>query len=188
MSDRLPLLCSACYGDRDKQSSCSLCQGRGRTDAIAYADDPWNEIIPNLWVGGHDYRDWQRTSTEDLDSEGFEVVASLYQTFHSVPSLGVVHYTLRIPDGDLFDDEIERVYEMADLVAISVTEGKKTLVRCQAGLNRSALVAALAMVRMGYEPHRAIALIREKRSRFNLVNPHFVDIILNRAFASQEQP
>jgi len=48
-----------------------------------------------------------------------------------------------------------------------------TLVHCQAGLNRSGLVVALALIRSGRTPDEAIALLREKRSPAVLCNPAF---------------
>jgi protein-tyrosine phosphatase len=56
-----------------------------------------------------------------------------------------------------------------------------TLVHCQAGLNRSALVAGLALILGGMEPAKAIALLREKRSDAVLCNPAFERWLLNRS-------
>jgi len=48
-----------------------------------------------------------------------------------------------------------------------------TLVHCQAGLNRSGLVAALALILDGMDAQAAIALLREKRSPAVLCNAGF---------------
>lgn len=48
-----------------------------------------------------------------------------------------------------------------------------TLVHCQAGLNRSGLLAGLALVLDGMTPDEAIALLRESRSPAVLCNPVF---------------
>lgn len=48
-----------------------------------------------------------------------------------------------------------------------------TLVHCQAGLNRSGLVTALALIKGGMTPDAAIALMREKRSPAVLCNKAF---------------
>jgi protein-tyrosine phosphatase len=54
-----------------------------------------------------------------------------------------------------------------------------TLVHCQAGLNRSALVTATALVLSGdYTPAEAIALLREKRSPAVLCNGTFERFVL----------
>lgn len=52
-----------------------------------------------------------------------------------------------------------------------------TLVNCQAGLNRSNLVAARALMLDGMSAQDAIALLREKRSPAVLCNPAFVEIL-----------
>ncbi len=62
---------------------------------------------------------------------------------------------------------------LADLAVEAIRDGKRVLCRCQAGLNRSSLVAALAMVRLGYQPWTAITIIRLKRSPHALYNEHF---------------
>lgn len=52
------------------------------------------------------------------------------------------------------------------------------LVHCQAGLNRSGLVAGLALVLDGMAPSEAVALLREKRSPAVLCNPVFAAWLL----------
>ena len=51
------------------------------------------------------------------------------------------------------------------------------LVRCWMGLNRSGLVVALVLMRLGYSAADAIDLIRTQRSRFALCNPLFVQYL-----------
>jgi protein-tyrosine phosphatase len=58
-----------------------------------------------------------------------------------------------------------------------------TLVHCQAGLNRSALVVATALVLEGYEPATAIELLRDVRSPAVLCNPSFERWLLEEAAA-----
>lgn len=55
-----------------------------------------------------------------------------------------------------------------------------TLLHCQAGLNRSSLVAALVLMRQGRSAAEAIALLREKRSPAVLCNPSFEKWLLGR--------
>jgi protein-tyrosine phosphatase len=55
-----------------------------------------------------------------------------------------------------------------------------TLVHCQAGLNRSALVAALALIIGGMVPAEAVKLLRDKRSDVVLCNEHFERWLLAR--------
>lgn len=53
-----------------------------------------------------------------------------------------------------------------------------TLVHCQAGLNRSGLVAALALIRGGMKPVDAVKLLREKRCDAVLCNQDFEQWLL----------
>ena len=45
-----------------------------------------------------------------------------------------------------------RVDELAGVVADAVGDGRRVLVRCSGGLNRSGLVVATTLVRLGHEP------------------------------------
>jgi protein-tyrosine phosphatase len=53
--------------------------------------------------------------------------------------------------------------------------GKRVLIRCQAGWNRSGLIAALVVMLNGETAEDAITLLRENRSPYALCNPDFVD-------------
>lgn len=186
--------CMVCKGEREAMADCRYCIGTGVLKTVGWADTPWSEIVPNLWVGGHDYAPdiWGyplQVGSEELAEAGFDVVVSLYQRDCHPPE-HVHHYMMRVADDILLgldSDETAEVWRLAKVVGQYVTEGKKVLVRCQAGLNRSSLVAALALVRMGHEPQATIDLIREKRVPFALFNQRFVEIILA-SQASKESP
>lgn len=65
---------------------------------------------------------------------------------------------------------------------VNVCRSKEpTLVHCQAGLNRSNLIAALALIRgpEKFKPKTAIELLRYKRSPAVLCNVHFENWLLN---------
>lgn len=64
------------------------------------------------------------------------------------------------------------LYELAEWVNEKRAIGP-TLVHCQAGLNRSALITGLALVLGGMTGQEAIALLREKRSPAVLCNEAF---------------
>lgn len=185
--------CRACTPEDRK--GCPYCVGTGTMRYVGWADEPWSEVIPGLWIGGHEYQaqeptfepDWgvvgptYIVTADELAEARFDVVASLYED-DCHPGEDVEHLSMVIDD-NLFRmptvDQIESLWEMAEQVACHVRAERKVLVRCHAGLNRSSLVAALAMIQMGHEPQEAIDLIREKRSpRFALFNNRFVEIIL----------
>jgi protein-tyrosine phosphatase len=73
-------------------------------------------------------------------------------------------------------DSLDQAYEQVDAIAnwINVCrESGPVLVHCQAGLNRSSLVATRALMMSGKTADEAISLIREKRSPACLCNPAF---------------
>ena len=55
-----------------------------------------------------------------------------------------------------------------------IRDRRQVLVRCSGGLNRSGLVVASALVRMGHPVDDAIALVRAARGPWALTNPGFV--------------
>lgn len=69
------------------------------------------------------------------------------------------------------------LYEIAAKVNDYCAEGQ-TLVHCQAGLNRSNLVAGLALILAGMVPADAIALLRTRRSPVVLCNKTFEQWLL----------
>lgn len=57
--------------------------------------------------------------------------------------------------------------------------GENTLIHCQAGVNRSGLVTAATLFKIGFEPKEAINLIRQNRFPECLGNDFFERAILN---------
>lgn len=81
---------------------------------------------------------------------------------------------------DSFDQDTTQVDAIADWVNVCAEDGP-TLVHCQAGLNRSNLIAATALVRSGvFSPQAAIDLLRERRSPAILCNHAFEEFVLGR--------
>lgn len=73
-------------------------------------------------------------------------------------------------------DSVEQSFEQVEALARWVnicTSQAPTLVHCQAGLNRSSLVAARALQLQGMMADEAIGLLRESRSPACLCNPAF---------------
>ena len=70
----------------------------------------------------------------------------------------------------------DKILAVAAMVVECAKEGP-TFVHCQAGLNRSNLVVATAMVLYGWDADEAIAYLREQRRDQVLCNPAFVDFV-----------
>lgn len=127
------------------------------------------QINDNLWTGGC------------LDGvqlpEDFDYVVSLYPW----GKWGIGENTQRI-EWEMFDSveqALDAVDERAETVNTLRAMGK-TLVHCQAGLNRSGIITARALM-LGPEKltaREAIDLLREKRSELVLCNEQFEEWLL----------
>lgn len=168
-------VCHVCDGERPAMDTCPACVGRGVITGIGFVDSPWSEVAPGLWVGGHDWvSDGGHRLRTAVVTDEFDVVVSLYSRQGHGPDDSVEHHSYRMPDAELEPQDMADVGRLADVVAARLEEGKKVLVRCQAGLNRSSLVAALALVRRGWQPQEAIDAIRAGRDQNCLFNRSFV--------------
>ena len=122
-----------------------------------------SHVEDHLWQGGYPEADGP------IDLPGFEYVLSLYpwQRYRTSGELREerLYDADSIPDPALLEDLAAWVNEKRAL--------GPTLVHCQAGLNRSALIVALALIRSGMTADAAIALLRAKRSPAVLCNGVF---------------
>ncbi len=166
------MLCHACYAEPDRVAGCVACGGTGRATSMPLCDRPWDEVVPGLWQGGHDVRTQSRSACVVTDE--FDLVVSLATREGYGPDDGVEHVVLRLADAAVDEGTGARVAEVADRVAVAVAEGRRVLVRCSGGLNRSGLVVAAALVRSGRTPDEAMALVRAARGPWALTNPGFV--------------
>jgi protein-tyrosine phosphatase len=144
---------------------------------IPFADDPWNEIRPGLFQGGHDY-----VGGDVVVRDEFDLVVSLYRRSSYIldhgPPPDVEHLVYTFPDAILTAEHGAKVVVLAARVANDVLDGKKVLVRCQAGYNRSGLVVALALKALGMTGEDAVDLIHQQRSPWALCNTSFVRYII----------
>lgn len=127
----------------------------------------------NLWQGG---------CTNFLRLPGhIEHLVSLYpweqyDVEHDLDS----RLEVRMYDSIDHGPDMVQVERLADWVNACRRQGP-TLVHCQAGLNRSGLVAAIALLRDGTKrtPQEAIDLLRSSRSPAVLCNPLFERMVLD---------
>lgn len=160
--------------------ACPDCNGSGWTEWAALATQPWTEIIPGLWVGGHDFNAnvgvGHKVITAKPDSR-FDFVVSAYHRPGFEPSPDVEHHQVLFPDSRLTVEVQRYAVSAARLVAERVGGGATVLARCQAGLNRSSLIAGTAMVMLGFSGEDAVQLIRARRSPWALCNEDYADFI-----------
>ncbi|MFD8781802.1 protein phosphatase [Kitasatospora sp. NPDC059599] len=139
--------------------------------------EPWNEIAPGLWMGGHCFTPPGGDLEPAVVRDEFDLVVSLFTLPGHGPAPWVEHVVREVPDAPLSPGQLEAVREAAELTAEAVHRGRRTLVRCHSGYNRSGLVVAQALVGLGLDTGEAVRLIRERRSPWALNNPVFVDYL-----------
>jgi protein-tyrosine phosphatase len=148
-----------------------------RTSDQSLLDDPlswiaatpeftFDAVIPGLYQGDF--------PTGTVDWSHFDDVVSL--TVEDVPGVrlqvGGLRMHVPIWDDEMVDPTGVRAAALA--VAERVTAGKRVLVHCSAGLNRSGVVSARALMFMGMPVAEAIARVRSARGPDALSNREFV--------------
>ncbi|MEV0036736.1 protein phosphatase [Streptomyces sp. NPDC050804] len=139
--------------------------------------EPWNEIVPGLWMGGHYWALGSGDIQQAIVGSEFELVISLFTSPGHGPAPEVSHRVAEIPDEPLTAAQLGIVQQLAQQAARAVGDGQRTLIRCNAGLNRSGLLVGQTLVDLGYEPATAITLIRQRRSPWALSNRIFEEYL-----------
>ncbi len=140
----------------------------------------YSQILPGLYMGGTDEDDVVVRARKRLptvsDPRPFDAVVSL--DAYTLPvGWHVKELRYAFVDGPLNEEQIEHIELVADWAFVEWKAGSKTLIRCQAGLNRSGLVTGLVLLRDGMKVELVIDLIREQRSEYALSNYHFVEYL-----------
>lgn len=127
-----------------------------------------SEILPgHLWQSGS-------LTDDSWQALGIDAVVSLVEGDDPVPKgadCGFLYVRWPIEDGPMPDPEVVRA--LARLVVDLLEADRKVLVHCGAGINRSSLVTAAALVVLGTPPDGALAALRAQRDPLCLCNPHF---------------
>lgn len=127
-----------------------------------------SHIEDNLYVGG---------CIGDVDlGDFFSHVFSLYmwERYRVGPDTAVVEV-------EMYDSprrvDVETIEQMVEQVSDALDTGGNVLVHCQAGINRSNLIAAATLVKRGRAPQEAVALLKERRGDIVLANRTFLNYI-----------
>lgn len=154
---------------------------------VDWPDAEYHEILPNLYLGGHLWRDglrdqWGKHSTISKD-ESWDYVVSAYFDTKNDSSWPLCDHRL-VPFSDteqgLSDLTWSQIKSAVDAVVRRWLLGEKVLVRCQAGFNRSGLMMSLILMRLGFTADVAINRVRRKRSPCVLVNKVFESYVRER--------
>ncbi|MBH1938411.1 protein phosphatase [Streptomyces sp. AV19] len=138
---------------------------------------PWDEVVPGLWIGGHHWADASGERHPAVAGGEFDLVVSLFSRPGHGPDPAVRHLITEIPDDPLDAGQLRAVRRLARIVARTVRAGRVTLVRCNAGYNRSGLVVAQALVELGGEAPAAIDAVRRGRGPWALNNRIFEEYL-----------
>jgi protein-tyrosine phosphatase len=136
--------------------------------------DNLSPIIPNLlWQAGE-----MRDHPERIGEESIDTILNLS---HFPDPEEIQRYALEYLHWG-FDDEdvpdLEALWRTVNWVCGALRAGRRVLVHCDAGLNRSGLVCALVVrVLHGVDGKTAITFIRICRSKWALCNETFVTYI-----------
>ncbi|MGW3286478.1 protein-tyrosine phosphatase family protein [Streptomyces sp. NPDC001002] len=150
---------------------------RRKQPDVPAPDTPWSEIVPGLWMGGHEFRGTSGQLEFAVVRDEFDLVQTLLRLPGHGPDPGVEHHVWPIPDGPLDGTQLAGVIRLARAASDAMDEGRKVLVRCYSGYNRSGLVVAQTLVQRGGAADEAIRLIRGRRSPWALHNELFVDYL-----------
>ncbi|UXY29908.1 protein-tyrosine phosphatase family protein [Streptomyces sp. HUAS TT20] len=149
---------------------------RRKQPDVPAPDSPWSEIVPGLWMGGHEFKGPSGLELAVVRDE-FDLVQTLLRLPGHGPDPGVEHHVWPIPDGPLDGTQLAGVMRLARAAGDALDTGRSVLVRCYSGYNRSGLVVAHALVDRGHSAEEAIRLIRRRRSPWALHNELFVDYL-----------
>jgi len=133
-----------------------------------------SHIEGNLWMGGC-------IGGVRLDDD-FKHVVSLYPWEQYSLTRFTDRAEFQLYDGADIPDE--RLLGRAVRYTNRCLEDGKTLVHCQAGLNRSGLISALSLIERGWSPGHAIQLLRAKRHDLVLCNKAFEEYLLEQTPAA----
>jgi protein-tyrosine phosphatase len=132
---------------------------------------PYNEMIPGLYMGS-------RRAVEG-QPKIFDLYVGCAVELKPPRSIMGKFKTMWVPLSDTeweFRDrpeEINMLVGAARQIAAQVMAGKKVLIYCNMGMNRSGLMMALTLMQLGYSLNEALSLIRA-RNRCTLSNDSFM--------------
>jgi len=135
----------------------------------------WSEILPNLWMGGTDYADRVGLpfNTPFVTTENFDTAVTMYG-YANPADWYVAEYRYPILDSTDVAFDMDVIHGLVKTAYKDWKNGKRVLIRCQAGLNRSGLITALVLMMDGFTADEAINLIRTNRDPMCLYNDAFV--------------
>jgi protein-tyrosine phosphatase len=115
-----------------------------------------------LWIGG------TTEGTRFFDNVILESFDHIYNLYIPEDKTNITNFCFE--DSDMSHVDLDQLLKVINSIENRLINKEKVLVRCQVGLNRSALVCSLVLIKMGLSPKNSIDLIRNKRSKLVLYN------------------
>ena len=147
-----------------------------------YLDDdpqPHSEIAPGLWMGGT-RRDETIGVVQPMlgfnREHPFDAMLTLY-AWAAPADWGVEERRFGFPDRQVIKEYVPLIHELADWAHDRWSSGRRLLIRCMGGMNRSGLLVGLTLIRSGMSAEGAVDLIRERRHPGALNNYSFVRLL-----------
>jgi hypothetical protein len=143
----------------------------------------YSEITSGLWMGGTDEFEMVNrakplpTFNDPIQFDSVVTLSAYSQPF----GWHVKEFRYCIPDAPLTSEHVIELEGLAEWAFLQWKSGKETLIRCQAGMNRSGLVTAMVLMRNGSTAESAIKLIRKKRHPDALGNGSYVAYLMSRS-------
>jgi hypothetical protein len=139
-----------------------------------------NQVIPGLWQGAAPQPGSYPVDILVLSAQSYQPAADQF------PGVQVLRVPLRdvekLPD----QETLQTAIKVAAQVAEAIRNGKKVLVTCQKGWNRSGFIDGLVLRILGASPDDTVRLLRAARGSDALSNPVFEAYV--RAFQPPKQP
>ena len=135
----------------------------------------YSMIAPNLFQGGTDDLDvihLAQTNNRPRTDLPFDAIVTMY-AWARPADWNIQEFRYGVPDASIKDIDLDRLRQAVEFGYDRWKSGDRVLVRCQAGLNRSGLVAALIMIKDGLTAQSAINCIRDSRGPDALFNDNF---------------
>jgi len=119
-----------------------------------------DKIADNLWWGGQ---------PQDINDYKYVIAVNHLPKYHI--NEGTLVIVAPLQDGYKIPD-VTMLHRLADMVNEYSALGK-TYVHCTAGINRSSLIVALALIKRGGNPRDVVKLLRQVRGSDVLSNEVF---------------
>ncbi len=115
------------------------------------------EVVPGLFIATRLERS---TEYATLDVDAIVDLEDWEMAWVPPVPLGRLYVSFPMDDGDEVDPDVR---QLASFIASLVTSGRRVLVHCTEGINRSGVVVARALIDMGLTASEAIDLVRRRR-------------------------